>query len=261
MHVERQQVLRDWLALSLTPMVPVASHDVDVLATAVVEDVEHRVLVDGHTVRYVVQAGDVEADIATGLAADAADLATLTDPITATPVGDVVTFARANAFVCVPEPPLETTGPGIPPPVVWQNQDAPQPDEDFVSLNEGTDRPEGREETEQGVHPVMEVTHVRSFRVQIVDILLVGEWSGVTADDLRRVLESPASVEALEPYVVRNIATILDATAPQDTMWTARVAVSVELAYTDERRVAGEAIESIEADGTVGPISMTITEP
>jgi hypothetical protein len=110
----------------------------------------------------------------------------------------------------------------------------------------------------------MHTTEVRSLRIQTVEVLLIGEWVNVSADDVRRALESPSSVEALDPYVVRNIAVIVDRTSPNSTMWSPRVALSVEIAYSDARRVNGEAletIETIEASGTVGSESINITAP
>lgn len=261
MHADRLRELRSWLATSMSPLGSSASWTVSVPLSAVVTGIRHRVRFGAYTASYVVEAGDTADDIASGIASDSASLASAIVPISVTSSGSDILATSSASFSCLPEPPLSTPAPSASIPVLWSNQSAPQPDSDFVSLTAGQDRGEGREEVEAGVHPVMETTEVRSLRIQTVEVLLIGEWVNVSADDVRRALESPSSVEALDPYVVRNIAVIVDRTSPNSTMWSTRVALSVEIAYSDARRVNGEAIETIEASGTAGSESLNITAP
>lgn len=260
MHAEHLRAFRAWLAVEASSLAAQDEWVVNVPSWAVSEGVTHRLTVNGYPVRYTVQSGDSAADVAAGLEAAAAPMMNSVVPIEVASLVDDVFLTSTDPFLTVVEPPLVLSSPSVAPiAVVWANQTAPQVSGDYILLTVGTDTPEGREEVEQGVHAVMDTSTVRTTRLQTVDLLLVGAWSGVSAFDVRRVLETPSSVEALSPYVVRNMVTLLDAPIQQDTMTSARIALSVELAYADSRRVEAEAIEQIEALGVVGPESLVIT--
>jgi len=262
MHSDRLQVFRAWLATALAPLGPSSTWSLTVPSSALRVGVEHRVRVSGYTARYTVELGDTVEDVADGLAASAAPLASAIEPIVVTSTGSGgLTATSSSPFAFVPEPPLSASFVLDPIPVVWAHQSAPQPDGGFVSLSVGQDRPESREYVEPAVDLSMETTSMVSMRVQTVDVLLVGEWSGVSADDVRRALESPSAVADLDPLSIRNIAVLLDATTSNDTMWSPRVALSVDIAYADSRRVVGTPIEEVEVEGSVGTQNTTILAP
>ena len=262
MHSDRLRAFRAWLATALAPLGSSTTWSMTVPSSALRVGVEHRVRVSGYTARYTVDLGDTVEDVADGLAASAASLASAIEPIVVTSTGaGGLTATSSSSFGFVPEPPLSPSSTPGPVPVVWAHQSAPQPGVGFVLLSVGQDRPEGREYVDPAVDASMDTTSMVSMRVQTVDVLLVGEWSGVSADDVRRALESPSSVTDLDPLSIRNIAVLLDGTTPADTMWSPRVALSVDLAYADSRRVAGVPIEAIEAEGSVATQNTTILAP
>jgi hypothetical protein len=262
MHSDRLQAFRAWLAAALAPLGSSTSWSMTVPSSALKVGVEHRVRVSGYTARYMVEIGDTVEDVADGLASDAAALAAAIEPIVVTSIGaGGLTATSSSPFGFRPEPPLSASSTPGAVPVVWANQAAPQPDAGFVSLSVGQDRPEGREYVEPAVDASMETTSMVSMRIQTIDVLLVGEWSGVSADDVRRALESPSAMADLDPMAVRNIAVLIDSAVPADTMWSPRVALSVDLAYADSRRVSGVPIEAIEAEGSVGSQNTTILAP
>ena len=142
----RKATMKLFASQTLCTLASATSHTVVVPASAVVVGVEHRVSVAGHVIRYTVEAGDGVAEIVAGLVSDGSDLSFV--GITVTDTGNVQ-IDSADPFPCVAEPPLTKPLPVDGPPVVWANQEAPQPDRDFVSVNPGQDVGEGREKREE----------------------------------------------------------------------------------------------------------------